>query len=381
MRLVFVAGELSGDQLGGAIIEALHRENPRIDCVGLTGPRMDAAGCRSLGSIEQLSLMGLAEILPALPRLFRLRAELIEQIVAERPDAVVSIDAPDFNLGLQQRLRDRGLRTVHVVSPTIWAWRAGRIKTIRKAVEQMLCLFPFEPAYYAGSGVRADFIGHPLADEIVAAPDTATARATLGLADRYTLAVLPGSRSGEVRHLAPVFAQTVARLTETLPGLQVVTPVAKPSLREVLDAQIRQWAPAADWHRVDGQAHMAMAAADAVLLASGTATLETLLVGRPMVVGYRTAPLTAWLMLKAGLLKARHVSLPNLLSRAPTVPERLQAACHPQRLSADLLPLLTDPAARQVQLDAFADVRSQLAINAATQAARAILGGLAAAKT
>ena len=157
---------------------------------------MEAAGCRSLGSIEQLSLMGLAEILPALPRLFRLRATLVEQIVAAQPDVGVSIDAPDFNLGLQQRLRERGLHTVHVVSPTIWAWRAGRIKGIRRAVRQMLCLFPFEPAHYAGSGVRAEFIGHPLADEIQAAPDTAAARAHLGLADRVTLAVLPGSRSG-----------------------------------------------------------------------------------------------------------------------------------------------------------------------------------------
>lgn len=378
MKLAFVAGELSGDQLGGAIIEALRRERPDIDCLGLTGPRMEAAGCRSLGSIEQLSLMGLAEILPALPRLFRLRATLVQQIVAAQPDAVVSIDAPDFNLGLQQRLRERGLHTVHVVSPTIWAWRAGRIKGIRRAVRQMLCLFPFEPVHYAGSGVRAEFIGHPLADEIHPAPDTAAARAHLGLADRVTLAVLPGSRGGEVRHLAPVFAQTVARLSATLPGLQVVTPVAKPALREGLAAQIRQWAPNADWRLIDGQAHQALAAANAVLLASGTATLETLLVGRAMVVGYRTAPLTAWLMIKGGLLKTRHVSLPNLLSRTPTVPERLQAECNPLRLAADVMPLLVDGAARQVQLDAFADVRQQLAVGAAQQAARAILSGLAA---
>ena len=324
MKLAFVAGELSGDQLGGAIIEALRRERPDIDCFGLTGPRMEAAGCRSLGSIEQLSLMGLAEILPALPRLFRLRARLIDQIVAAQPNAVVSIDAPDFNLGLQQRLRERGLHTVHVVSPTIWAWRAGRIKGIRRAVRQMLCLFPFEPVHYAGSGVRAEFIGHPLADEIQAAPDTAAARAHLGLADRVTLAVLPGSRGGEVRHLAPVFAQTVARLSATLPGLQVVTPVAKSALREGLAAQIRQW------------------------------------------------------MIKGGLLKTRHVSLPNLLSRTPTVPERLQAECNPLRLAADVMPLLVDGAARQVQLDAFADVRQQLAVGAAQQAARAILSGLAA---
>lgn len=376
MRLAFIAGELSGDQLGGAIIEALRRQRPDLDCFGLTGPRMDAAGCRSLGSIEQLSLMGIAEIIPALPRLFRLRAELIEQIVAQRPDAVISIDAPDFNLGLQQRLRARGLHTVHVVSPTIWAWRAGRIKKIRRAVSQMLCLFPFEPAHYAGSGVQADFIGHPLADEIVPQPFTAAARAALGLADRSTLAVLPGSRGGEVRHLAPVFARAVAQLAAALPGLQVVTPVAKAGLREAISQQIQQGAPDVDWRLLDGQAHQAVAAADAVLLASGTATLETLLVGRSMVVGYRTAPLTAWLMIKGGLLKTRHVSLPNLLSTVPTVPERLQADCNPRQLAADLLPLLTDAQARAVQLDAFAEVRTQLAVNAAQQAASAILMGL-----
>lgn len=372
MRIAFVAGELSGDQLGGAIIEALKAADPTVETLGLTGPRMAAAGCRSLGSIEQLSLMGIAEILPAIPRLLRLRRRLVAQFLAEQPDVVVSIDAPDFNLGLQQRLRVRGLRTLHVVSPTIWAWRAGRIHAIRRAVTDMLCLFPFEPQHYAGSGVQARFIGHPLADEIARPLDAAACRQALGVDAAPTLAVLPGSRGGEVRCLAPVFAQTVAQLSGQIPGLKVLTPVAKPALGAVIETARQAHAPAADWTLIPGQARTVMGAADAVLLASGTATLEALLVGRPMVVGYRGAALTAWLMLKAGLLKSRFVSLPNLLTDQATVPERLQQDCTADVLCADLMPLLQSATARDAQLRRFDAVRAQLAIGAGAQAARLI---------
>lgn len=376
MRVFIVAGELSGDLLGAALIDALRARVPSMEVVGVAGPAMQAAGCRALASIEALSLMGIAEVLPALPRLFRLRAELIDAARTFAPDVVIGIDAPDFNLGLERRLRAHGLRCVHLVSPTIWAWRKGRLKTIARSVDQMLCVYPFEPAHYEGSGVDAAYIGHPLADQLDDRVSPVAGRAALGLADGLTLAVLPGSRGSEVRQLAAPFAAAVARLAQQVPGLQVVTPVAKPSLRAPIEAAIRQHAGHVPWHCLDGQSREAMRAADAVLLASGTATLECLLLGRPMVVGYRTSALTAWLLLKAGLLKTRYVSLPNLLAAEPTVPERLQQACEPDLLAADLYPLLTDAVARRRQLDGFASVRSALALDAGPRAAEAILGGL-----
>jgi lipid-A-disaccharide synthase len=378
-RIAFIAGEISGDMLGAAIIRALRQKLPQAQCFGVAGPRMIAAGCEAIESIDALSVMGLVEVLRELPRLLRLRRALVERLLRERPDVVVGIDAPDFNLGLERRLRERGLRTVHVVSPTVWAWRAGRVKTIARAVERILCLFPFEPDWYARHGVAADYIGHPLADEIDGDTDPRSARRELGFAtEGPVLAVMPGSRHGEVRYLAEPFAQTAALLSARIPGLRCVTPVAKPSLRAPIEEAIRQHAPDCDWRVVDGQSRAAMAAADAVLLASGTATLECLLSGRPMVVAYRGSALTAFIMLQLGLLKTRHVSLPNLLCSEAVVPELLQDAAQPQRLAAELLPLLTDARARRRQLAAFDAVRSDLRRNAGACAADVIAEVLAA---
>ena len=376
MKVALVAGELSGDRLGAALIEGLRARVPDLQCFGVCGERMRAAGCEPWASIDELSLMGIAEVLPALPRLFRLRGWLIERLLAERPDVVVGIDAPDFNLGLERRLRERGLRTVHVVSPTIWAWRQGRVKAIARAVDQMLCLFPFEPAFYAAHGIDARFIGHPLADQLDDRMTQVEGRRALRVPDILSLAVLPGSRAGEVGHLMVPFARAVRHLTTIMPDLQVLTPIAKPSLRAPIETVIRSEAPGVNWRCFDGRTRDVLRAANAVLLASGTATLETLLVGRAMVVGYRTSALTAWLLLKAGLLKTEHVSLPNLLADRPTVPERLQADCNGARLADDLLPLLTSGDARAVQLEAFRSVRDQLAGGAGDRAAQAILDGL-----
>lgn len=378
MKIAVVAGEISGDILGGAIVAALKARVPEARIYGVAGPRMIAAGCEAIESIDALSVMGLAEVLRELPRLFRLRMQLVDRFIADRPDVVVGIDAPDFNLGLERRLRERGLRTVHVVSPTIWAWRSGRVKTIARSVDRMLCLYPFEPALYAAHGVDAAYIGHPLADELDNSVDTAQARAQLGLAgDAPVLAVMPGSRSGEIRHLAPTFARTAALLHARMPSLRFVTSVAKPALRPALEAAIREHAPGLDWTLLDGESRMAMRAADAVLLASGTATLECLLLGRPMVVAYRGAALTAFLMLTLGLLKTRYVSLPNLLCAEPVVPELLQDAAEPQRLCTELLGLLGDDAQRRRQLDQFAAVRTELRRGAGERAAEAIIGALA----
>jgi lipid-A-disaccharide synthase len=371
--IALVAGELSGDLLGAALIQALRRRFPKARFYGVTGPQMREAGCETVASIDILSVMGLAEVLPALPRLFRLRADLLERFGADRPDVVIGIDAPDFNLGLERRLRQRGLRCVHVVSPTVWAWRQGRVRNIVRSTDLMLCLFPFEPAFYAGKGLAAHYIGHPLADQLDDATPTATARRALGLNEEGSIvAILPGSRGGELKYLAEPFARTAAWLAQRLPGLRFVTPLAKPGLREPLKAAIARHAPALDWALIDGRSREAMQTADAVLLASGTATLECLLLGRPMVVAYRSSALTAWLMLKAGLLKTRHVSLPNLLAGEAVVPERLQDAATPERLGEDLLRLLREPEARGRQLRAFSTVRGELRRDAAEVAAEII---------
>ncbi|AXQ28985.1 lipid-A-disaccharide synthase [Solimonas sp. K1W22B-7] len=379
MRIALVAGELSGDILGAAIVRSLKQRYPQAQIYGVTGPRMVAAGCETIASIDVLSVMGIAEVIPALPRLFRLRADLLRRFLQDRPDVVIGIDAPDFNLGLERRLRERGLRTVHVVSPSVWAWRQGRVKGIARSVDRMLCLFPFEPQFYAGHGVPADYIGHPLADELDDSVAPAEARAGLGLPpDGPVVAILPGSRGAELKYLGEPFAAAAALLARQHPGIRFVTPVAKPKLRQGLEQVIRSHAPDVPWTLVEGRSRECMRAADVVLLASGTATLECLLLGRPMVVAYRAAPFTAWLMLKAGLLKTRYVSLPNLLSAEPSVPELLQEAATPERLAAEVSRLLADGEPRRHQLGQFHAVRTELRRDAAGRAAEAIAGLLSA---
>ncbi len=376
-RIAVIAGEISGDILGAAIIRELKRRLPAARIYGVAGPRMCEQGCEAIESIDALSVMGLAEVLRELPRLLRLRRTLVERLLRERPDVVIGIDAPDFNLGLERRLRDGGLRTVHVVSPTVWAWRSGRVKTIARAVDRILCLFPFEPAWYARHAVAAEYIGHPLADELDAQTAPAEARARLGMdSEGPVVAIMPGSRHGEVRYLVEPFARAAALMHAAVPGIRFVTPVAKPSLRVEIEQAIRMYAPDCRWQIVDGDSRTAMQASDAVLLASGTATLECLLLGRPMVVAYRGSWLTAFIMLRLGVLKTKYVSLPNLLCERPPVPELLQDAATPQALSDALRPLLDDPAAREAQLAPFAAVHEALRCNAGARAAEAIIGCL-----
>jgi len=378
LKIALIAGEISGDLLGAALIAALRARLPDAQFYGVAGPRMRDAGCEAIASIDQLSVMGIAEVLPALPRILRLRRELITRFSVDRPDVVIGIDAPDFNLGVERALREQDIRTVHVVSPTVWAWRAGRVKTIAKAVERILCLFPFEPAFYAERGVAADYIGHPLADVLDDAVTPRAARDLLGIApDAPTIAVLPGSRGSELKYLAEPFAQAAQRIAAQLPGARFITPIAKPGLRAIMEAAIAAHAPAVPWTLFEGRSREVMRAADAVLIASGTATLECLLLGRPMVVAYRGSPVTAWLLLKAGLLKTRYVSLPNLLADEPTVPELLQDQATPEKLAAAVLELLAPgSAARARQVAAFDRVRQTLRCDAAARAADIIAGML-----
>lgn len=379
MHFALIAGEASGDLLGAALIPALRARYPQARFSGVTGPHMRAAGCETVASIDRLSVMGISEVLPKLPDILRLRRELRAHYARERPDCVIGIDAPDFNLGLERSLRERGLKTVHMVSPTVWAWRQGRVKGIARAANLVLCLFPFEPKFYAGHGVRAEYIGHPLAETLAEPPSREAARAALGLPpEGPCLAVLPGSRGVELAHLAVPFAQTAAWLAARVPDLRFVTPIAKPSLKAVMQRAIDAHAPGLDWRLVDGQSREAMRAGDAVLLASGTATLECLLLDRAMVVAYKMSGLTAFLLDQLGMLKVDKVSLPNLLSAEAVVPELLQQHATAAELGPEVLALLTNPAARERQLAQFGAVRTELGRNAAEGAARAIADLLSA---
>ncbi len=372
MRFALVAGEASGDILGAALIRALKARFPQATFYGVAGARMREAGCEAIESIEALSVMGIAEVLPKLPALIRLRGALEARFAHDKPDVFIGIDAPDFNLGLAKKLRARGLRTVHFVSPTIWAWRPGRIHGIGEAVDLMLCMYPFEPALYQAAGIGAAYVGHPLAGELDDSTSPAQARAALGIAaEGPVVAVLPGSRRAELKYLADSFAAAGAWLAPRVPGLRLLVPIAKPELKGAFEAAIARH-PGGNWTLLEGQSRVAMQAADAVLLASGTATLECCLLGRPMVVAYRAAPLTAFILRRFGLLKIDRVSQPNILSDDPAVPELLQDEAQPERLGQEVLMLLRHEVLRARQLGQFALVRAKLKSDFAARAAEAI---------
>jgi lipid-A-disaccharide synthase len=374
-----VAGEASGDNLGAALIDALRERCPQARFVGVAGPRMRAAGCESLADSEELAVMGLTEILAHLPRLLRLRRRLRASLLALRPDAFIGIDSPEFNLGLARQLKAAGLRTVQYVSPQVWAWRQGRVRRIGAAVELVLCLLPFEPAFYARHGVRALFVGHPLADAFPLVPDRAAARRELGLEAAATVvAVLPGSRFGEVSRLAGDFAAAAHWLAQQRPDVTFVAPMSSATVRREFERLWAQHSAGTPVRVLDGQARLVLTAADTVLVTSGTATLETLLAKRPMVVAYRVAPATALLVRALGIVKVRHFSQPNLLAGRELVPEFLQEAVTPAALGAALLAQLADPARLQALEAEFLRVHSQLRVGGAGLAADAVLGLLAA---
>ncbi|MGH8274236.1 MAG: lipid-A-disaccharide synthase [Gammaproteobacteria bacterium] len=372
LRIGFVAAEASADRLGAALIRALREEHPELEAIGVAGEAMQAAGCRPLADTADFSVMGFSELIVHLPRLLRLRRRVMQELARAGVDLVIGIDAPDLNLGMERRLRQRGIRTAHYVSPSVWAWRPGRVHTVARAAEAVLCLLPFEPACYEGLPVRAVFTGHPLADELAPRPQR-EARAALGLPEEgQVLAVLPGSRSGEIKRLASVFLGAAARLTRARPNLQVIVPVAHPGLRLPIAAAL----PAESTCRpvfLDGRAEEAIAAADVVLAASGTATLETMLLDRSMVVAYRMAPPSAWLLLRAGLLRTPFFSLPNLLAGREVVPELAQENASVAKIAEATARLLDDPAARAAQLGEFAALRARLGKHAARRAAQTVL--------
>jgi lipid-A-disaccharide synthase len=375
LNIGIVANEPSGDQLGAAVVRALRERLPDARFIGVAGPRMLEEGCETLLPMESLSVMGLVEVLKVLPRLLAARRRLVEQLRALRPSVVIGVDAPDFNLGLERRLRDRGIKTVHLVSPTVWAWRPKRVKTIRKAVDLLLSIFPFEEPFLREHGVPVCYIGHPLADAFPLTVDQERARLALGLpANRPIVAVLPGSREGEMARNAESFIKTASWCHDRRPELLFVAPMTSQNLQLRFRALLAEHAPSLPITIVDGNSHQVLASADCVLTASGTATLEGLLTKRPMVVGYRISPLTYQLVKRLKLIKVPYAAMANLLVGRELAPEFLQHRCRPSLMGPALLELLDDSERREHIAAEYRRIHIELRRNAARSAAQAIVG-------
>jgi lipid-A-disaccharide synthase len=375
-----VAGEASGDTLGADLIAALRRLTPDAQFFGIAGPKMQLAGCELWEPSESLAVMGLFEILRDLPRLLRLRARVRTAFLQAKPDVFVGIDSPEFNLRLARDLRAAGIPTVQYVSPQVWAWRQSRVRSIHESVDLVLCLLPFEKRFYDEQGMPAEFVGHPLADAIPLLPDRGGARRALGLpADSQIIALLPGSRRGEVARLAADFAATARWLAHRRPALRFIAPMASAAARAIFAATLASAAPEVEVTLLDGGAQTALAAADAVLVASGTASLEAALCKRPMVVVYRLGALTAWLLRRLNLIKSRFFAQPNLLADRRVVGEYFQEEVVPETIGAELLMWLDDAERRTALESEFARIHVELRRGAGSRAAQAI-AALAAAR-
>ena len=371
--------------MAASLIRALRELRPDASFIGVAGPRMQAAGCATLVDQERLAVMGLVAVLRHLPEVLRLRRQLGDYFLAQPPDLFVGVDAPDFNLTLERRLRRAGIPTAHLVSPTVWAWRPGRVKGLRRAVDLVLSIFPFEEPFLRERGVPVRYIGHPLADDIPLETDRAAARQALGLPPAGpVIALLPGSRTSEVGLLARPFLETAAWCLARRPDLRFVVPLVSPRLRGLfekilaesgLEARFALTAPATATALtlVDGQGREAMTAADLVLSASGTATLEALLLQRPLVVGYRVDPLTYWLVKTLKLIKVPHVAMANLLAGEELAPEFLQDRCRAELMGPALLALLEDPERVATIRATYGRIHRDLRRGASQEAARALL--------
>jgi lipid-A-disaccharide synthase len=365
-----VAGEASGDLLAGLLLGGMRRRWPELQAAGIGGPQMAAQGFEAWWPHDKLAVRGYVEVLRHYREIVGIRRQLKERLLRARPDAFIGVDAPDFNLALEADLRARGVRTVHFVCPSIWAWRPERIETIRRACDHVLCIFPFEPTLLARSGVRATYVGHPLAGVIPLEPDRAAARAALGLAAEDTvIAILPGSRQSEVQYLAQPFFEAAVRVRAARPGVKFVVP-ALPALRDRVERAARAAGLGAELQVLDGQSHAALAACDLTLIASGTATLEAALFKRPMVIGYRMNALS-WQIMKRKALQP-WVGLPNILAEEFVVPELLQHDANPDKLAAALLEWLGAPARMAAVQEKFAVLHHQLRRDTATLATDAI---------
>ncbi len=367
-RIAIIAGEPSGDRLGGALIEAIRERAPGARFFGMRGPHMAAAGCEALADIEELSVMGLVEVLRSYPRLLRLRRRLVERIVALAPDAVVGIDVPDFNLGLERRVRARGIATVHYVCPQAWAWRPGRARRLAQSADRLLALLPFEPAFFDRYGVTTEFVGHPLADALPLEPARAAARQVLDIAaERTVIALMPGSRGQEMSRLAAPFAAAAALLRRERPGIEFIACAA----REHDAGRLREAFRGLPCRVFSGRSGEVLSAADVALAASGTVTLEALLCATPVVVGYRLAPLSYHIIRR--MVRIPRIALPNILTGEDLVPELLQQAMTPAALAAAAAAWLDDEARCAAYRARSREIHRTLRRDAAACAARSVL--------
>ena len=372
MRIGIVAGESSGDLLGAGLIQAIRKRIPDAEFEGIAGPRMIEAGCRALFPSEKLSIFGLVDAFAHYRELRGIRARLRDHFIAQPPDVIVGIDVPDFNLGLLEPCHAAGIPTVQYVSPQVWAWRRYRLKKIARSVDRVLTLFPFEAAFYEQHRVPVTFVGHPFADRIPLATDRNVARLNLGLPETGpVIAILPGSRISEVRYLARSFLDTARWCHARNPAIHYVVPLASPMVREIFEHCLQQTDADLPITIIDGQAREAMGAADAILMASGTATLEAMLIKRPMVVAYRMAWLNH-LILRAWS-HVQHFSLPNLLAGEALVPECIQKDASPARMGQYLLDYLEKPEIVQPLVERFTAIHQQLRQNTDQRAAEAVL--------
>lgn len=372
MRVGILAGESSGDLLGAGLIRELKKHCPELIVTGIGGPAMIAEGCESLFEMERLSVMGLVEPLFRLPELFNIRRKLYQYFLNHRPDVFIGIDSPDFNLGLEMKLRRAGIPVVHYVSPSVWAWRQKRIHKIAKAADLVLTLFPFETEFYKKHHVPAKFVGHPLADLIPLKPDKQGARKKLGLdADAIYIALLPGSRQHELKYLAELFVESAKRCHEKKPEIKFITSAVSDERNQQFQDYFTRLMPALPVTFFQGCSHDVMNAADVVLVTSGTATLETMLFKRPMVIAYRMANLT-W-QIGRRVVKIPFIGLPNILAGKLQVPELLQDAATPENISAALLDFLDHPEKIALLENDFSAIHQGMRCNADQQAAKAVM--------
>jgi lipid-A-disaccharide synthase len=370
LRIGILAGEVSGDILGSHLLKALHARYDKVVVEGIGGPLMAEQGLQSLYPMDRLSVMGLIEPLKRLPELLRMRSAVYQHFLANPPDVFLGIDSPDFNLRLERKLREAGIRTAHLVSPSVWAWRGGRIHKIKRSVDLMLTLFPFETAIYQQHNVPVVFVGHPLADEIALQVNSADARSRLDFhPSGKCLALMPGSRAGEVKMLGRLFMDSARKLREDIPKLSLIMPAANEARFEELSVLLQAY-PDVPVKLILGQSREAMAAADAVLLASGTATLEALLLKRPMVISYRMSALS-WFIISR-IATTRFAGLPNILADRELVPELLQDKARVDLIAAALLPRLNEGDTRAATLADFDQIHRQLRLGFGERAAAAL---------
>lgn len=367
-----VAGEVSGDILGADLISAIRRLSPDARFVGIGGDKMKNAGCECLYPAESLSVMGIAEVFRHFPELLHIRKTIKHYFFNNQPDVFIGIDAPDFNFPMEKMLRNRGIKTIHYVSPSIWAWREYRLKSIRKSVDLMLTLFPFEPPYYEKYNIPAKFVGHPLASKINLEPDQVTARQQLGLSvsDRI-IALMPGSRKSEIRKLVVPFLKTAQWCMERDSELHFIANFVNEDARIYFEQEMRNISPEIHVTSYTGLSLTVMEAADVVLLASGTAALEAMLLKRPMVVAYKVNWLTYQIVKR--LIRVPYVSLPNLLAGKQLIPECLQDNCKPEIMGQEILNWLNNSASVSKLAEEFTSIHNQIRLDSGEIAAKAVL--------